>query len=352
MVNSVVLVSTALAFGAVPHDVLRNQSKETNFMRISDGRSLMIPNMFGAAALGLCLVVAGCSPSGGNGGGGGQGSGGDSNGNGGNGNGNGGNGSGNGGNANGSGGNANGSGGKANGSGGKADGSGGNGSGGNGSGGNGNGSGGSANGSGGSGGGSSGPVTCTTDLMTLRAGDSNNWIATAPATCGVQGALYAFSDPTTCPSTANVCAAGSAGCCITGTTIVDSTYAAYGCGLGLDLNSSGGTSAVKSAYSGPAKGFKITLSGSVSKGQPIRIMYSSAATDPSGGTSPYKEVTDVGTYSVLFSDATCPTWATSAQCTPVSGSGAYSIKVQVAGGGASTDPVGPFNVCITSLTPL
>jgi hypothetical protein len=297
----------------------------------------MIPSMFGAAALGLCLVVAGCSSSGSNGGG----QGGDGNGNGGNGN--GGNGNGNGGN----GGNANGSGGKANGSGGNA-----NGSGGNGSGGNGNGSGGSANGSGGSGGGSTGPVTCTTDLMTLRAGDGNNWIATAPTSCGVQGALYAFSDPTTCPSTANVCAAGSAGCCITGTTIIDSTYAAYGCGLGLDLNSSGGTSATKSAYSGSAKGFKITLSGSVSKGQPIRIMYSSAATDPSGGTSPYKEVTDVGTYSVLFSDATCPTWATSAQCTPVSGSAAYSIKVQVAGGGAATDSVGPFNVCITSLTPL
>jgi len=316
-------------------------------MKISDGRSLVIPGMFGVAALGLCLAAAGCSPSSNNGGGGGQGNGGNEDGSGGKSNGSGGNGGG---------GKSDGSGGKSDGSGGKSDGSGGHGSGGNGngSGGSGNGSGGSGSGdgSGGSGGGSSGPVTCTTDLMTLRAGDTNNWIATAPASCGVQGSLYAFSDPTTCTSTTNICAAGSAGCCIKGTTIVDSTYAAYGCGMGLDLNSSGGTSATKSPYAGSAKGFKITLSGSVSKGQPIRIMYSSAATDPAGGTSPYKEVTDVGTYSVLFSDATCPAWATGGKCTPVSGSGAYSIKLQVAGGGASTDPVGPFEVCITSIVPL
>ena len=90
----------------------------------------------------------------------------------------------------------------------------------------------------------------------------------------------------------------------------------------------------------------------MAKGQPIRIMYSSAATDPSGGTAPYKEVTDVGAYSVLFSDAKCPSWATAAQCTPVSGVAAYSLKVQIAGGTTTTDPVGAFNVCITSITPI
>ena len=306
-------------------------------MKNSYGSSFAIQSVFGVAAMGLCLAVAGCSSSDGSG---------SSNG--------GSSGNGNGGSHSSGGSSSNSSGGS--GSGGSSDSSSGgsssSSSGGSGSGGSANSSGGS-NGSGGSSGGSTGPVTCTTDLMTLRTGDTNNWIQSASTSCGVQGALYAFSDPKTCSSITDVCAAGSAGCCVTGTTIVDSTYADYGCGLGLDLNSSGGTNATKSPYAGSAKGFKITLSGSVSKGQPIRIMYSSTATDPTGGTSPYKEVTDVGTYSVLFSDATCPSWATTGdKCTPVSGSAAYSIKVQVAGGGASTDPVGPFNVCITSLTPL
>jgi hypothetical protein len=135
--------------------------------------------------------------------------------------------------------------------------------------------------------------------------------------------------------------------------VLDTTSAKWGCGLGLDLNSSAGASATKSAYAGAAKGFKITITGTVATGQKIRIMYGSAATDPASGTAPYKEVTGVGTYSVLFSDATCPTWATGDKCTVVSGSGAYSLKVQLAGGSATGDVVGAFsNVCITSIVPI
>jgi hypothetical protein len=192
--------------------------------------------------------------------------------------------------------------------------------------------------------------------MTLRSGADYNWIGTNPTTCSVQGSLYAYGDGSTCtspsPISATACAAGAAGCCIAGATVVDTTYAKYGCGLGLDLNASAGTAPVKSAYAGSAKGFKITISGTVATGQPIRIMYGSLAATPTGGTDPYKQVTAVGTYSVLFSDATCPSWATAAQCSPVSGSGAYSLKVQVAGGSVAADPVGAFNLCITSITPL
>jgi hypothetical protein len=217
--------------------------------------------------------------------------------------------------------------------------------------------GGSTTPAGGASGGSTGAVTCTTDLMTLRTGTDANWIPSNPQSCGVQGAVYAYSDGSTCtspsPISATPCVSGSAGCCISGATVVDEKSTKWGCGLGIDLNSSGGTSATKSAYAGTAKGFKITLSGTVATGQKIRIMYSSAETDPTGGTSPYKEVTGVGTYSVLFSDATCPTWATGTKCSVVSGSAAYAIKVQIAGGSTSTDSVGAFkDLCITSLTPL
>jgi len=200
-------------------------------------------------------------------------------------------------------------------------------------------------------------ATCTTDLMTLRTGTDNNWIPSTPPSCGIQGSLSAYSDGSTCtspsPITASACASGTAGCCISGTTVIDSTSAKWGCGLVLDLNSSAGTSATKSAYAGAAKGFKITITGTVATGQVIRIMYGSAATDPTGGTAPYKEVAGLGTYSVLFSDATCPAWATGTKCAVVSGNAAYSLKVQIPGGSAATDKVGAFsNVCITSITPI
>ena len=205
------------------------------------------------------------------------------------------------------------------------------------------------------GGSTSGPPTCTTDLMTLRSGTGFNWIATTPPTCSVQGPIYAYGDGTTCtspsPISATACTATS--CCISGATVVDLTYVKYGCGLGMDLNLSGGTSASKSPYAGSAQGFTVTVTGTVTAGQKIRIFYTSTATPPAGGTAPYKEFTGVGTYSVLFSDVTCPSWAEAAQCTLVSGSGAYSLQVQIVGGTAAGDAVGPFsNVCITSIVPI
>ncbi len=216
--------------------------------------------------------------------------------------------------------------------------------------------GGSSTAAGGAAGGRTGNVTCTTDLMTLRTGTDANWIPSTPESCNVQGSVYSYSDGSTCTSpatsTESACVSGTTGCCIAGTTVVDSTYEKWGCGLGIDFNSSGGASATKAAYTGPAKGFKITLTGTVAKGQKIRIMYSSAATDPSGGTAPYKEVDGAGTYSIPFADAKCPEWATGSKCTVVSGSAAFSVKIQLAGGGAETDPVGAFSICITSLVPI
>jgi hypothetical protein len=205
------------------------------------------------------------------------------------------------------------------------------------------------------GGNTSGPATCTTDLMTLRTQPDYNWIPATPPSCSVQGAIYAFGDGSTCTSPSpiygNACT--FTGCCISGTTVIDSTGAKWGCGLRLDLNSAAGASATKSPYAGAAIGFKITITGTVATGQKIRIQYPSTATPPAGGTAPYKEVAGVGTYSVLFSDATCPTWATGSQCTPVSGVGAYSLQVQIAGGSTTGDAVGAFsNVCITSIVPL
>jgi hypothetical protein len=166
--------------------------------------------------------------------------------------------------------------------------------------------------------------------------------------------VYAYGDGKSCtspsPITASACPAGGTGCCISGATAVDTTGARYGCGIGLDLNTPSGT--VKSAYAGAAKGFTITLAGKTAAGQKVRIMYPTTAKPPLGGTAPYKEFTGVGTYSVLFSDAVCPAWATGAKCTPTKDTNIYALQIQLAGGTTAAD-VGAFSdVCVTSIVPM
>lgn len=199
-------------------------------------------------------------------------------------------------------------------------------------------------------GGSTVAQTCTTDLMTLREGTTNDWIAnTSGKSCGVQGSVFGFGDTTSwVKPTTPICSAGATGtCCISGTTITDSTYAAYGAGMGLDLNSSGGTTPTKGAYSGSAKGFKFTLTGTFPTGATMRIMYAPGATVPTQ-TDPYKEMpAAAGTYTVLFSEVTCPTWATTG-C-PAASTTPYQFKVQLNGGGATG--VGAYNFCLTSIVP-
>jgi len=192
-------------------------------------------------------------------------------------------------------------------------------------------------------GGSTTSLACGTNLLEGNLGTNNNWIggdsaSTADNPCGVQGAIYGFSDGTSCTVPAALCSAGQ--CCISGATIVDATYAAYGCGIGISLNDSGGTTSVKSAYSGTATSFRITISGT--SAAPIRIIFKQTASDTE--EAPYEEVAGPGTYTLTFADPTCPTWATT--CT--TGGPPFDIQVQVAGG----DTAGAFDLCLTELTPL
>ena len=192
--------------------------------------------------------------------------------------------------------------------------------------------------------------TCTTDLMTLREGTTNDWIVnTTGKSCGVQGSIFGFGDATSwVPPATPICTAGATGtCCISGTTVTDATFAKYGAGIGMDMNSSGGTTPVKSAYSGTAKGLKFTLTGTFPTGATMRVMYAPGATVPAQ-TDPYKEMpAAAGTYTVLFSDATCPTWATTG-C-PAASQTPYQFKIQLNGGGATG--VGAYNFCLTSIIP-
>ena len=118
-----------------------------------------------------------------------------------------------------------------------------------------------------------------------------------------------------------------------GATVVDATYAKWGCGLGMELSSSGGTAPAKSVYAGPTKCFNITLTGN-SGGNPVRIGFSQSPSPPSTAVSPYTEIpafTSGWTGPVCFADVTCPSWAvTAGTCTKGAGDGTpVDLQLQI-----------------------
>jgi len=172
-------------------------------------------------------------------------------------------------------------------------------------------------------------------------------------TVGIQGAIYGYGDGSSCanPQPANICTTGS--CCISGTTVVDATNTKWGCGIGMELDSSGGTSPVKSQYTGPVKCFNITLTGS-SGGNVVRIGFTQSANSTT--VAPFTEIaafTNGWNGPVCFTDAECPSWATAAQCSKTVGTAGtpYDMQIQVSAG-STTASVGTYNVCVSSIVPM
>lgn len=215
-----------------------------------------------------------------------------------------------------------------------------------------------------------------TDIMPIAAAtDTGNWIGgiddqTADDPCGIQGAFYAYSDtgadgenggsddslqdPPFLSGTEydNPCKDGK--CCIKGKTVLWPKAESggtvnydlnWGAGLGFTLRDGGESNPGKSAYSGSAKGFRITLEGDLAGGQTIRIGYTQSETDESAPFSPY---TSLGEKDVLFEDVSCPSWATDCTETGYGGPNPYDLQIQVAGG----DDEGDFEVCVTNLVPI
>jgi hypothetical protein len=196
--------------------------------------------------------------------------------------------------------------------------------------------------------GTGGPACVSDPTNLVRTG---GWICDATQPYMIQGAWYGYGDGTSCPaSTPNPCTSGS--CCMMGATVVDAMYKAWGCGLGMELSSSGGTAPVKSVYTGPTKCFNITLTGN-SGGNPVRIGFSQSPSPPATAVSPYTEIpafTNGWTGQVCFADVTCPSWAvTAGTCTKGAGDGTpVDMQLQIPGG----DRAGNFNVCISKIEPV
>ena len=193
-------------------------------------------------------------------------------------------------------------------------------------------------------------VPNTTNLV-----NDKGWICAKDTAIAIQGAFYGYTDGSTCttPPPANICSTGS--CCISGTTVVDATFAKWGCGIGMELNSSGGTPPMKSAYAGPVKCFDITLTGS-SGGNSVRIGFTQAS-DNTNKVAPFVTLaafTSGWMGRVCFTDAECPDWAvTDGTCTkPVGSAGMpYDLQIQVAAGSTAAT-VGAFNVCVSKIAPV
>lgn len=196
---------------------------------------------------------------------------------------------------------------------------------------------------------------CTPDATNLV--NKNGWVCLKTDPLALQGAWYGYADKApSCTVPANICTTGS--CCISGKATdpdpaKDMSYPNWGCGMGLELNSSGGDQPVKEAYAGTAECFEITLTGS-SGLNPVRIGFTQGA-DTTGKVSPFMEVpafTNGWTGKACFKDIECPSWATAAQCTkPVGMKGTpYDIQIQVSATSAAT--ASDFNVCVSKVVPI
>jgi hypothetical protein len=201
---------------------------------------------------------------------------------------------------------------------------------------------------GGSGGSGGEPVLAECSLdpnLALHGG----WVGCDPAIAddnpmGLQGSHYMYHDGSTCTSPVEACSA--TGCCIKGATAVDPTFAKWGCGLGFELNSTGGDAPTKSAYAGAVKCFDLKLTGN-SGGNPVRIAYTQSAA-MEGKVAPFLELTPITTGfdgTVCFTDVACPTeWMPAPDCML---GGPFDLQIQVVGG----NKAGAFDLCLTELVP-
>jgi hypothetical protein len=158
-------------------------------------------------------------------------------------------------------------------------------------------------------------------------------------TAGIQGSIYAFGDGVACtPPEGNPCS--EAGCSVTGETIIDPTYAAWGCGVGVSLNASEDPE-VRKPYTGPANCFEIALEGHTGSNSVRLGLASEDAAVTSGRIPPF---VDIGPLDGLWEgrvcgdDVSCPDWAVAADLcdeTPGGVEHPYHLHIHVPGGSSA-----------------
>ncbi len=179
--------------------------------------------------------------------------------------------------------------------------------------------------------------------------DSTGWVAGDTNKSGIQGAWYWYADGvgttvTGATKDAPPFVAGK-GMCLSGATIVDTTYAAWGAGIGLDLNATGGATAAKAPFNATAKGitgFRINVSGDLG-GLPLRVNINNPALY--GDNAPFVELSASGSYCVKISEAKQGSWVAGAKTADPSA--VVALQFQIVGGKTAA----PFSFCIDSIEP-
>jgi hypothetical protein len=176
--------------------------------------------------------------------------------------------------------------------------------------------------------------------------DEDGYFPSNSNVMGFQGAWYCFDDgevDTSCVDDETPWDATEMGMCITGTTIVDATYAAWGAGIGASLNDRGGDKEFFDADAKDIKGFKFTVSGDLGDAVlKFKIPRSTKDAD-----SPPEVVIKVGSNTINFDDLAPPDWD---EFTPskLDLSELTELKWQIAGGDAEAE----YNFCITNIEPI
>ncbi len=208
-----------------------------------------------------------------------------------------------------------------------------------------------------------GPVMCTNTDKSMLPIDMSGWVARECNERAIQGPWYCYDDKndraadslalSTCVQDVVPYVAGM-GLCLTGHTILDTTYKAWGAGIALGLNESGDmggtTASVKSAYNATMNGvtgFNVVISGDTG-GLPLRIGFTTAA--PQVGAAPFVEVPGAGSYMVNIVDANVPsTWTTDPNAGLIADPASiYDMQIQVVGASADAD----YNFCVESVSPI
>jgi hypothetical protein len=159
---------------------------------------------------------------------------------------------------------------------------------------------------------------------------------------GIQGGFYLFGDGIACsPPAGNPC--GTSGCCLHGQTTVDTTYQAWGCGIGLELRNVDGKGTLN-PYTGPADCFDLVLTGSSGNNRVFLTARASRDVLPNGETDPMVEIPPFSngwSGHVCLGNLTCSSGSPSCRLTGEW----YNFQVSVVGGENESS----FDLCLQSL---
>lgn len=176
--------------------------------------------------------------------------------------------------------------------------------------------------------------------------NADGWVGGDPSTheddpLGLQGAWFRAGDDVACPNVGdNPC--GEEGCQVIGSTVVDPTWQAWGCMLGLQLRSTGGDAPVSFPYEGLADCFDLSLSGAT--GEAIVRLGFFDRSDMNDRVGRFKEIGAVnGQWQgrLCTWEVSCPAaFAAAGLCDEGSGvSEPYALYAQIVGGTADESSV-------------